>query len=276
MAWHTALEEKSMRICMAGACGRMGRRILEMAAAADNVEIGGAFDIADNAGTEIVAGLECGKPVRVSVGGGVSSELAKSDVLIDFTAPTACVENARIAAAAGVPVVIGTTGLNGDQISELRRCAGQVAVVHAPNMSIGVNLLFKLTSEVAAILGPEYNVEIVEVHHNQKKDSPSGTAVRLAERAAGALGWDYATDTTHGREGIVGARPQRQIGMHAVRGGDVVGDHTVSFIGPGERVELTHKADNRDNFARGALVAARFAVSAKQGFYDMQDVLGLK
>jgi 4-hydroxy-tetrahydrodipicolinate reductase len=119
-------------------------------------------------------------------------------------------------------------------------------------------------------------VEIVEVHHNQKKDSPSGTAVRLAERAAEALGWDYAKDTVHGREGIVGARPQRQIGMHAVRGGDVVGDHTVSFIGQGERIELVHRAHNRDNFARGALLAARFAIKAKPGIYDMQDVLGLK
>lgn len=265
-----------MRICMAGACGRMGRRILEMAAAADDVEIGGGFDLAENAGSEIIAGLECGKPVRMTVGGDVSSELANSDVLIDFTAPVACVENARAAALAGVPVVIGTTGLNEAQVAELRRFAEQIAVVHAPNMSIGVNLLFKLTSEVASILGPEYNVEIVEVHHNQKKDSPSGTAVRLAERAAGALGWDYAKDTAHGREGIVGARPQRQIGMHAVRGGDVVGDHTVSFIGPGERIELVHRAHNRDNFARGALVAARFAVKAKPGVYDMQDVLGLK
>lgn len=265
-----------MRICMAGACGRMGRRILEMAAATDDVEIGGGFDIAENAGTEITVGAESGKPVRVTVGGDVSSELAKSDVLIDFTAPVACVENARAAALAGVPVVIGTTGLNGAQVAELRRFAEQVAVVHAPNMSIGVNLLFKLTGEVAAILGPEYNVEIVEVHHNQKKDSPSGTAVRLAERAAEALGWDYSKDTAHGREGIVGARPQRQIGMHAVRGGDVVGDHTVSFIGPGERVELVHRAHNRDNFARGALVAARFAAKTSPGLYDMQDVLGLK
>ncbi len=265
-----------MRICMAGACGRMGRRILEMAAAAEDIEIGGGFDLAENAGAEIVAGLECGKPVRITVGGGVASELANADVIIDFTAPTACVENARAAAAAGVPVVIGTTGLNETQVAELRGFAEKVAVVHAPNMSIGVNLLFKLTSEVASILGPEYNVEIVEVHHNQKKDSPSGTAVRLAERAAGALGWDYAKDTAHGREGIVGARPQRQIGMHAVRGGDVVGDHTVSFIGPGERVELVHRAHNRDNFARGSLVAARFAVKAKPGLYDMQDVLGLK
>jgi len=155
-------------------------------------------------------------------------------------------------------------------------CAQRIPVVYAPNMSVGVNLLFKLTREVAAILGLDYNVEITEIHHNQKKDSPSGTAVRLAECAAEALGLDYKSDTAHGREGLVGKRPAREIGMHAIRGGDVVGEHTVSFFGQGERVELTHKAHNRDNFARGSLVAARFAAAAKPGLYDMQDVLGLK
>lgn len=148
-------------------------------------------------------------------------------------------------------------------------------IVFAPNMSVGVNLLFKLTREAARLLGPEYNVEIMEIHHNQKKDSPSGTAVRLAECAAEALHWDYPRDAVFGRQGIVGARPERQIGVHALRGGDVVGEHTVAFIGNGERIELTHKAHNRDNFARGALRAARFAVNAAPGRYDMQDVLGL-
>ena len=132
-------------------------------------------------------------------------------------------------------------------------------------MSVGVNLLFKLTSEVAAILGLDYNVEITEIHHNQKKDSPSGTARRLAERAAEALGLSYDDNVAHGREGIVGARPKNEIGMHALRGGDVVGEHTVAFVGMGERVELTHKAHSRDNFARGALVAARFCTTAKPG-----------
>jgi 4-hydroxy-tetrahydrodipicolinate reductase len=143
-------------------------------------------------------------------------------------------------------------------------------------MSVGVNLLFKLTSEVASILGLDYNVEITEIHHNQKKDSPSGTAVHLAERAAQALGLNYSEDTAHGRSGMVGARPTRQIGVHALRGGDIVGEHTVSFVGQGERLELTHKAHNRDNFARGALRAAKFALHAKPGMYDMQDVLGLR
>jgi len=143
-------------------------------------------------------------------------------------------------------------------------------------MSVGVNVLFKLTREVAGILGLDYNVEITEVHHNLKKDSPSGTAVHLARQAAEALGLDYAADAIHGREGLIGERPARQIGVHALRGGDVVGEHTVSFIGKGERVEITHKAHSRDNFARGALRAARFACQAQPGVYDMQDVLGLK
>lgn len=264
-----------MNICMAGACGRMGRRILELAVA-DGIGIGGAFDVAAQDGTELVIGTESGKPRTIKVSRDAAAELAKSDVLIDFTVADACVGNVRAAAEAGKPAVVGTTGLNDAQKAELATLAKRIAIVHAPNMSVGVNLLFKLTSEVASILGLDYNVEIVETHHNQKKDSPSGTAVRLAERAAEALGLDYAADAAHGREGLIGARPARQIGMHAVRGGDVVGDHTVYFIGQGERIELTHRAHNRDNFARGSLRAARFLLTAAPGLYDMQDVLGLR
>jgi 4-hydroxy-tetrahydrodipicolinate reductase len=253
----------------------MGRRILELAVA-DGLDIGGAFDVPEAAGTELTVGSESGKPRTVVMSKNVAEALAGADALIDFTAPAATLENVKAAVAAGKPIVIGTTGLSEAQKAEISAAASTIPVVLAPNMSVGVNLLFKLTSEVAAILGLDYNVEIVEVHHNLKKDSPSGTAVRLAERAAEALGLDYAKDTAHGREGIVGARPARQIGMHAVRGGDVVGEHTVSFIGNGERVELVHKAHNRDNFARGALRAARFVATAKPSLYDMQDVLGLK
>ena len=265
-----------MKICMAGACGRMGRRILELAAADADIEVAGAFDIPAMAGTELVYGMESGNANKILVSDHAAAEIAKADAMIDFTAPAACIGNVRTATDAGTPSVIGTTGLTPEQRAEIAELAKRVPIVLAPNMSVGVNLLFKLTSEVAAILGLDYNVEIVEVHHNQKKDSPSGTAVRLAECAAQALGLDYATETAHGREGIVGARPVREIGMHAVRGGDVVGEHTVSFIGKGERVELVHKAHNRDNFARGSLIAARFVVKAKPGLYDMQDVLGLR
>lgn len=265
-----------MKICMAGACGRMGRRILELAAATDDIEIGGAFDVPAFAGTELVAGSEAGHPRMVVVSADPAAELSASDCLIDFTSAEACIENVRAATEAGKPSVIGTTGLSETHVATLEACAARVPIVYAPNMSIGVNLLFKLTSEVASILGLDYNVEICETHHNQKKDSPSGTAVRLAERAAEALGLDFQKDVIHGREGLVGARPRNQIGMHALRGGDVVGEHTVSFIGQGERIELTHKAHNRDNFARGALIAARFVMECGPGLYDMQDVLGLK
>jgi len=264
-----------MKICMAGACGRMGRRILELAVA-EGFEIGGAFDAPESAGTELIVGNESGKPGPIVVSDDPASELAKSDVLIDFTVAGACIGNIKAAAAAGKPAVVGTTGLSDAQKAELAELARTIPIVHAPNMSVGVNLLFKLTGEVASILGLDYNVEIVETHHNQKKDSPSGTAVRLAERAAEALGLDYATNTVHGREGMIGARPRPEIGMHAVRGGDVAGDHTVYFIGQGERIELTHRAHNRDNFARGALRAATFVLDAKPGLYDMQDVLGLR
>lgn len=265
-----------MKICMAGACGRMGRRILELAAAEPDIEIAGAFDLPELAGTTLTVGSESGKARTVVVSDDAPGQIAAADVLIDFTHASACVGNARVAATVRKAAVIGATGLDAGQKEELARVASTIPVVYAPNMSVGVNLLFKLTSEVAGILGLDYNVEITEVHHNLKKDSPSGTAVRLAEMAAAALGLDYEKDTVHGRHGMVGERPPRQIGMHAIRGGDVVGEHTVSFIGRGERIELTHKAHNRDNFARGALRAARFAMTAVPGLYDMQDVLGLK
>lgn len=264
-----------MKICMAGACGRMGRRILEFAVA-DGIGVAGVFDLPLQAGVELHVGAESGKPQALIVAAHAAEALAGADVLIDFTQADACLGNVQAAAAHGVAAVVGTTGLSGEQQAALRALSNEIAIVYAPNMSVGVNLLFKLTAEVARILGLDYNVEIVEIHHNQKKDSPSGTAVRLAECAADALGLDYTQEAAHGREGLVGARPVRQIGMHAVRGGDVVGEHTVMFIGQGERVELTHKAQNRDNFARGALVAARFAAKAAPGLYDMQDVLGLK
>jgi 4-hydroxy-tetrahydrodipicolinate reductase len=254
----------------------MGRRILELAVATGDVAIGGAFEAPALAGRELVAGGEIGRPQVVRVSADGAAELAKADVLIDFTVSDACIANVHIACTAQKPAVIGTTGLGEAQKRELASCARTIPIVYAPNMSVGMNLLFKLTCDVARLLGPEYNVEIIEVHHNQKKDSPSGSAARLAECAAEALGFDADTDVIYGREGLVGARPARQIGVHAVRGGDIIGEHTVCFLGQGERLELRHRAHNRDNFARGALRAARFVLDAKPGLYDMQDVLGLR
>ncbi|MBI1319390.1 MAG: 4-hydroxy-tetrahydrodipicolinate reductase [Candidatus Hydrogenedens sp.] len=265
-----------MKICMAGACGRMGRRILEMTAAAPDAEAVSAFDSPANAGIRIDFGAESRQPQTLTVTDNLESALADADAVIDFTHASVCVAHARTAASLGKAVVIGTTGLTPVQQEELAAIAEAVPVVYAPNMSVAVNLLFKLTSETAKRLGLEYNCEIMEIHHNLKKDSPSGTAVRLAENAAAELGLDYEKDVIHGREGMIGERPQREIGMHALRGGDVVGEHTVFFIGPGDRIELSHKSNTRDHYARGALTAVRYALKSPAGLYDMQDVLGLR
>lgn len=265
-----------MKICMAGALGRMGRRILEMAAAAEDAEIGSAFDAPGNAGKMLSVGVESGTPQEITVAGDAAEAVARADVMIDFTYAGVCLDNVRAACAAGIPSVIGTTGLSAEQMDELRKLAEKLPIVYAPNMSRGVNLLFYLTTVAAEKLGLDYNCEVVEMHHNLKKDSPSGTAVRLAENAAEALGLSYEKDTVHGREGLIGERPRNQIGVHSLRGGDVIGDHTVYFVGQGERIELSHRSSTRDHYAGGALLAARFALKAKPGFYDMQDVLGLR
>lgn len=263
------------RICVVGACGRMGRRILELAATVPDLEIAGAVDVPERAGDIFSWHTPAGNQ-QVPITDNLEAALRNADVLIDFTQPEATAHHAETAAALGKGCVVGTTGLNEAQRRALERAAQQIPIVFSPNMSVGVNLLFKLTRDVARILGTGYNVEIIEVHHNQKKDSPSGTAVRLAECVAEALGLSYAEHTVHGRVGNVGARPVEEIGIHAVRGGDVVGEHTVCFFGTGERIELVHKAHNRDNFARGALLAAKFVHTAPPRMYDMQDVLGLR
>jgi 4-hydroxy-tetrahydrodipicolinate reductase len=174
-----------------------------------------------------------------------------------------------------VPLVVGTTGFSRAQQAELAQLAGRIPVVSAPNMSIGVNLLFRLAARAAEVLGESFDVEIVEAHHRHKKDAPSGTALRLAESVAHALGRDLSKELVTGRSGLTGERERSNIAVHAVRGGDVVGDHTVFFLGDGERVELTHKASSRGNFARGALRAASWVVGRGPGLYDMADVLGL-
>lgn len=265
-----------MNLCVAGACGRMGRRILELAAASDDITIVGALEAASFAGTEILCGGESGKALRLTVTDDAEVALKEAQVLIDFSTPEACIRNVQFAAERKIAAVVGTTGIPEAGHQTLKSCAKRIPIVFAPNMSVGMNLLFKLVKEAAAVLGLDYNVEIVEIHHNQKKDSPSGSAIRLAENAAAALGLSYTENCVHGRQGIVGARPKKELGMHAVRGGDVTGDHTVLFLGKGERLELTHRAHSRDTFASGALRAARFVLTATPGLYDMQDVLGLR
>jgi 4-hydroxy-tetrahydrodipicolinate reductase len=265
------------RVVVIGAAGRMGRRLVANISESDDLTLAGAIEysespfIGSDAGA--VAGVgECG----VEISSCVAEAVKKADAVIDFSTGNV-VENTKEAIAAGCSVVIGTTALNKeekDELAELGKNGGRI--VFASNMSVGVNLLFHLCKEVASILGDDYDIEIVEMHHNQKKDSPSGTAVSLAEVICDAKGLSYDKDVVHGREGMVGARTKTEIGMHAVRGGDVVGDHTVIFATGGERIELTHKASSRDTFAKGALRAVRFLTEAAPGLYNMQDVLNLK
>ncbi len=265
-----------IRVCVAGALGRMGRRITELASLDPELEVVGVFDLPEYAGRTITVPVIDSSVKEIVLGKDPKEEIAKADVLIDFTRAEASVSNAEIASSLSKGIVIGTTGLSLEQENILRKCSEKIPIVYAPNMSVGVNLLFKLVREVAEVLGLDYNVEIVEIHHNQKKDSPSGTALRLAKEVARGLKLDEEKAFVFGREGLVGARKKEEIGILAVRGGDVVGEHTVYFIGQGERIQLTHIAHSRDNFARGALRASKFVYQAKAGLYDMLDVLNLK
>lgn len=238
---------------MNGANGRMGQTILSCAARDAEIEVVGELDMGDS----------------------LRDVIEKCDAVIDFSHHSVTGEVAEICAAAGKALVIGTTGQSDEEIARVQQVSQQIPVVFAPNFSVGVNTLFWLTRKATEILGEDFDLEVVEMHHRHKKDAPSGTAKRLGEILAEASGVSYAEDTRHGRVGIVGERTKREIGMHAVRGGDVVGDHTVIYAGDGERVELTHKASSRETFANGSLRAAKWAVKQKPGLYDMQDVLGL-
>jgi len=266
-----------IKVVITGAGGRMGRRLVARVVEADDMELVGATEYPESPLIGKDAGIVAGVgELGVAVSADLASCLDGADAVVDFSTGDVA-GNAEAAVSAGAAVVIGTTALDAaakGRLAELAESGGRI--VFAPNMSVGVNLLFHLVAEVAATLGDDYDIEIIETHHNKKKDAPSGTAVRLAEVAAEALGRSYGKDVVHGREGLVGERTRREIGVHAVRGGDVVGDHVVLFAGDGERVELTHKASSRDTFALGALKAARFLRNAAPGVYDMMDVLGLR
>ncbi len=265
-----------MRICVAGALGKMGRRILEVSGWEEDVQVCGAFDLPEFAGRFVSYGGERSTPKGITLGADAQTELQKADLLIDFTQPASSIHHVQIACELKKGIVIGTTGLSAEQEKILQECAKQIPIVYAPNMSVGVNLLFCLVKQVAECLGLDYNVEIVEIHHNQKKDSPSGTALRLAKEVADGLHLNLQSHAVYGREGVIGPRKKDEIGILAVRGGDVVGEHTVYFIGHGERLQLTHIAHNRDNFARGALLAGKFIYNREPGLYDMMNVLGLR
>ena len=266
-----------IRAIVTGAGGRMGGRILALAKDADDFQVVGATERSGHPAIGRDAGDVAGVgPIGVKIGNSLSEVIMGANVIIDFTAPEASIAHLRAASDAGVPIVVGTTGLSKEQLEEARRLAAKMPCVISPNMSVGVNVLFRILKEVARYLGEDYEVEITEAHHHFKKDAPSGTAIKMAQVIAEALGWDLEQVGIYGRKGIVGERPTQQIGVHTVRAGDIVGEHTVLFGGMGERVEITHRAHSRDNFARGALRAARFVVQAPKGLYDMADVLNLK
>lgn len=265
------------RVAIGGAAGRMGRTLIEACAAQAGVRLVAAFEAAGHPSVGEDAGRLAGSGdtgVQVRADGELGAEPAV-DVLVEFTSPQATLAHLDRCRELGIRMVIGTTGLSAAQRAKVVAAGEQIAVVLAPNMSVGVNLCFALVRSAAKALGADYDVEIIEAHHRHKLDSPSGTALRLGEVVADELGFELATAATYGRQGQVGPRPAGQIGFATLRGGDIVGDHTVLFAGPGERIEISHRASNRMTFANGALRAAQWLAGKDKGLYDMQDVLGL-
>jgi 4-hydroxy-tetrahydrodipicolinate reductase len=266
----------AIKLAVAGASGRMGKMLIEAALASPDFELVGALDRADSPTIGRDAGESLGKQTGVMVQSDLALGLAKADCLIDFTQPGGTLAHLEACASRGVKMVIGTTGFDPAGKVKITEAAQQTSIVFAPNTSIGVNATFKILEVAANILSEGYDVEVIEAHHHNKIDAPSGTALRMGEVVAKALGRNLEKVAEHGREGHTGARQPQNIGFHAIRGGDLVGDHTVMFIGMGERIEITHRSSSRANYAQGALRACRFLMGQHKGLFDMQDVLGLK
>jgi 4-hydroxy-tetrahydrodipicolinate reductase len=266
-----------INVIVVGAAGRMGRMVLNAIQSSGDIKCTGAVEAAGHPSlgqdVGVVAGLG---ELKVRIGDDLTSVMQKGDVVIDFTAAEVSLKNMEIASRHHKPMVVGSTGFSSQLIEKVKQLTTAFPCVLAPNMSVGVNLMFKIVEEVARILGNDYDCEIVEAHHRMKKDAPSGTALRLGEVIAQGIGRQWQEVGVYGRKGMVGERSREEIGMHAVRAGDIVGDHTVLFGGMGERIEITHRAHTRDTFAQGAVRAAKWVVTQKPGLYDMGDVLGLK
>ncbi len=267
-----------IKAIVTGAAGRMGCSIIRAIHQTDGIDVVGAVErdghplFGKDAGE--VAGIG---PMKVRIVYGLENILERGDVVIDFTNPEATLANVEKVAATGKAWVIGSTGFTKNEEETLRKLvAGNTPCVFSPNMSVGVNIVFRVIQDVSRVLGDDYDIEIVEAHHRHKKDAPSGTAMKMAQLAADSLGRDLSIVGKFSRHGITGERGKKEIGVQSVRAGDIVGDHTVMFCGTGERIEITHKAQNRDNFARGAVRAAMWIVKQKPGMYDMMDVLGLR
>lgn len=265
-----------LKVVIAGCSGRMGHALLESVFSDAELVLHGALDRADNPQLGRDAGEQFGRVSGVRVTSDVESALKGADVLVDFTRPEASMLYLEACQKAGISMVIGTTGFSAEQKQQIDAAAKNIPIVFAPNMSVGVTLLINLVEQAARVLSEGYDIEVVEMHHRHKVDAPSGTALRLGEAAAHGIGQDLKDCAIYAREGVTGEREAGKIGFATMRGGDVVGDHTVVFAGIGERVELTHKASSRATFAMGALRAGKYLAGKKSGLYDMRDVLGLK
>ena len=265
-----------LRIAIAGSSGRMGRTLIETVLQSPDAELGAALEIHGSPALGRDAGELVGSPCGVKVTDDVAAALGGCDALIDFTRPEGTLGHLAACRRHGVRAVIGTTGFDAAGKDAIAAAAREIPVVFAPNMSVGVNATLKLIELAAQILREGYDIEIIEAHHRHKVDAPSGTALRMGEVVAKALGRDLGQCAVYGREGVTGERQASTIGFATVRGGDIVGDHTVMFAGTGERVEITHRSSSRATYAEGALRAARFLAGRKNGLYDMQDVLGLR
>jgi 4-hydroxy-tetrahydrodipicolinate reductase len=266
-----------VRVAVAGAAGKMGGRLVHLVKASGDLEIAGGLERQGHP----AIGRDLGEVVGLGALGvplvdDLKALAPQIEVLFEFTTPEASLEHLRVMADHGKPMVMGTTGFSAAQLEEVRSLAQRLPLFMAPNMSLAVNVMYKLIADAARMLGPEFDVEIVEAHHRYKVDAPSGTAVRMAEILARTLGRELDSVGVYGRKGIVGQRKDEEIAVFSIRAGDLTGDHTVMFGGIGERLEIIHRTQSRDAFGRGALRAARWIVHQKPGLYDMQDLLGLK
>ncbi|MCW8945668.1 MAG: 4-hydroxy-tetrahydrodipicolinate reductase [Sedimenticola sp.] len=266
-----------IRVAIVGAAGRMGKSLIQALTESDGFVLGAATE---RPGSSLV-GADAGElagvgRLDVAISDDLLTVADSFDVLIDFTAPQVTMNHLAVCKAHGKRIVIGTTGFSDEQKAELQDAAKSMAIILAPNMSVGVNLCFKLLDMAARVMGDEVDIEVIEAHHRHKVDAPSGTALRMGEVVAEALGRDLKTCAVYGREGITGERDRKTIGFETIRAGDVVGDHTVLFASMGERVEITHKASSRMTFANGAVRGAGWLMQRESGLYDMQDVLGLR
>jgi 4-hydroxy-tetrahydrodipicolinate reductase len=264
------------RIAIAGASGRMGHMLIDAVRASDDCQLTGALDIAASPAIGTDAGAYAGFQTGVNVTADLHAGLSASQCLIDFTRPEGTLHHLSVCRELGVGMVIGTTGFTEDQKAQIAEFAKSIPVVFAPNMSVGVNVTLKLLEMAAKALATGYDIEIIEAHHRHKVDAPSGTALKMGEVIAEAIGRDLKECAVYAREGVTGERDPSSIGFATIRGGDIVGDHTVLFAGTGERIEISHKSSSRATYAQGSLRAVRFLAGRKSGLYDMFDVLNLR